>query len=313
MSMATSSAANATDDTVCANCSKAESDDAVLKRCTACKMVRYCSRDCQVAHRPTHKKACKKRAAELFDEELFKDPPEREECPICLIRLPYDENGLVFHGCCGKVLCAGCVHVKRKEDARSGNDQTCLFCGTPASKTEKEVIDRLRKGVEQNNALSMQQLGSYYMHGMSVLPKDVAKALELFEKAGKLGCADAYTKLGQFYNNDEGGKKDITKAKHYWELGAIGGNLNARYDLSVLDWNNDDFSRSCKHSLINVKAGYHASLKDLEEGFEEGYVTRDEYTEALRAYQKKNDETKNAVRDEALVYTANPSLYYENS
>ena len=32
-----------------------------------------------------HKKECKKRAAELYDEKLFKDPPPPDECPICLL------------------------------------------------------------------------------------------------------------------------------------------------------------------------------------------------------------------------------------
>ena len=45
-----------------------------LKTCTACKMVKYCNATCQKAHRPVHMKECKKRAAELRDEALFKKP-----------------------------------------------------------------------------------------------------------------------------------------------------------------------------------------------------------------------------------------------
>eukprot|EP00956_Cyclotella_meneghiniana_P002195 scaffold2448_cov24-Cyclotella_meneghiniana.AAC.3 len=69
----------------CASCGKA---DANLKACTACKLAKYCGVDCQVAHRPAHKRACKKRARELFDVELYAQPPKREECPICMIPLP---------------------------------------------------------------------------------------------------------------------------------------------------------------------------------------------------------------------------------
>ena len=62
-----------TDDDIvlCANCDKGEESAGDLKACTACKMVKYCNRECQIAHRPQHKKACKKRAAELHDEALF--------------------------------------------------------------------------------------------------------------------------------------------------------------------------------------------------------------------------------------------------
>ena len=40
-------------------------------------------------HWATHKKECKQRAAELRDEALFKDPPSKEECPICFLPMPH--------------------------------------------------------------------------------------------------------------------------------------------------------------------------------------------------------------------------------
>jgi len=66
-----------------------------LKACTACKMVKYCNKDCQIAHRPQHKKEFRKRAAELIHEEkLFKQPPTMEEdCPICFVQMPTLNSG----------------------------------------------------------------------------------------------------------------------------------------------------------------------------------------------------------------------------
>ena len=55
----------------CAACGKGGDG---LKACTACKLVKYCNASCQRAHWSKHKKACKKRAAEIHDEALFKDP-----------------------------------------------------------------------------------------------------------------------------------------------------------------------------------------------------------------------------------------------
>ncbi|EJK50901.1 hypothetical protein THAOC_29984 [Thalassiosira oceanica] len=62
---------------VCANCGAMASDTVKLKSCTACRLVKYCGVDCQRAHRKQHKKACKKRAAELKDEELYSQGRER--------------------------------------------------------------------------------------------------------------------------------------------------------------------------------------------------------------------------------------------
>jgi hypothetical protein len=58
----------------CASCDIAGVDDIQLKKCNACKSVRYCSDTCQRDHRSQHKQECKKRAAELCDEILFKQP-----------------------------------------------------------------------------------------------------------------------------------------------------------------------------------------------------------------------------------------------
>jgi len=61
-------------DEVCASCGITGGNDVKLLLCTACKLVKYCSVDCQKNHRPQHKKACKKRAAEIRDARLFTQP-----------------------------------------------------------------------------------------------------------------------------------------------------------------------------------------------------------------------------------------------
>jgi hypothetical protein len=81
---------------VCAFCGIAEIDEVKLKTCTACKSLRYCSVECQKKHRPQHKRACKKRMAELRDELLFKQPESISlgDCPICCLPLPLDPKNL---------------------------------------------------------------------------------------------------------------------------------------------------------------------------------------------------------------------------
>ena len=85
--------------TTCANCGKGEEGAGDLKACTACKLVKYCNRDCQVAHRKQHKRECKKRAAELHDAKLFKQPPPNEDCPICMLLLPELATGSKYKSC----------------------------------------------------------------------------------------------------------------------------------------------------------------------------------------------------------------------
>jgi hypothetical protein len=56
--------------------------------CKSCMLVKYCNANCQKKHWATQKKECKLRAAELRDEALFKDPPPKEDCPICFVPMP---------------------------------------------------------------------------------------------------------------------------------------------------------------------------------------------------------------------------------
>ena len=71
----------------CAECGK-DDGDVSLKACGACMRVRYCNAVCQKSHWLKHKIECRQRAAELYDEALFKDPPTKEDCSICFLSMP---------------------------------------------------------------------------------------------------------------------------------------------------------------------------------------------------------------------------------
>ena len=288
--------------TTCANCSKAEADGCKLKRCTACKMVKYCCRDCQVAHRPKHIKACKKRAAELFDEELFKDPPDQPECPICMLPMPLDRGQIMFQLCCGKTICKGCIHAQTKEDIKSGKRWddvgACAFCREPGTYSDEEEKKRLKKLMEKGNAKSLYVAASLYTKGERGFCRNPTKAIELFTKSADLGCTDAYVSLGSIYEEGYGVGRDVKKARYYFELGAIGGSIDARHNLACLDKKDGDIERASKHFVICAKAGYELSLPCVKRYFKDGIVTKDEYAEVLRAYQKQQEDRKSAMRDE---------------
>src|SRR5210317_1025298 len=97
----------------CACCGKAEVDEVKLKICTACRLVKYCSVECQKNHRKQHKKACRKRMAEIRDDRLFTQPDESHlgDCSICCLPLPLDMRKSTLMSCCSKVICDGCDYA----------------------------------------------------------------------------------------------------------------------------------------------------------------------------------------------------------
>ena len=132
---------NNTTITICANCGKkGEESTGDLKACTACKIVKYCNRECQIAHRPLHKKACKKRAAELHEEALFKEHSPREDCPICFLSLPLNVAQTTFKSCCGKRICHGCIYAMKQEARGRGKIGLCAFCREPNPISDEEIV-----------------------------------------------------------------------------------------------------------------------------------------------------------------------------
>ena len=284
--------------TTCANCGKGEESAGDLKACTACKLVKYCNRDCQVAHRKQHKRECKKRAAELHDEQLFKEHP-REECPICMLLLPYENDTVTFKSCCGKLICNGCIYAMSETGGK--NMKLCPFCKTPPAESDEEDVKRLKKLMEKGNAEAFNNLAGDYTQGILGLPRDRAKANELYLKAGELGCATGYYNLGNSYYAGRGVEVDKKKLMHYHERAAMKGHITARHNLGCSEGNAGNNQRAFKHLLISARTGHKLSLDAVKKGYMLGRVTKEEYANTLREYQKSQDEMKSEARDKAAA------------
>ena len=152
-----------------------------------------------------HKKECKKRAAELHDEELFKQPPPAEEdCPICFTRIPTLDTGSKYKTCCGKTICSGCIHSPLYDDQGNEVDnEKCPFCRTPTP-TKEEMIEMEMKRVEMNDAHAIGKQGYYYAEGISGFPQDMNKAVGLWQRSGELGLSKAYGSIGDAYHSGRG-------------------------------------------------------------------------------------------------------------
>ena len=280
---------------ICANCGKGEEESGKLQKCAACNLVKYCSRECQAAHRPQHKKACKKRASEIYDEKLFKEG-EPDECPICFQPCPIGSHQ-TFESCCGKLICNGCVYAMKASEG-GGDLYPCAFCRTPPASSYEENIKRLNKLMNKGNGEAFATLGGSYADGDLGLPQDDHKANELYLKAGELGSHNGYYNLGVSYDIGKGVEVDKKKAKHYYELAAMMGSVSARHNLGIMELKVGNHHRALKHYTIAAKAGNKGSLSAVKVGFMSGFVTKEEYANTQRAYQKAQDDMKSDMRDE---------------
>jgi hypothetical protein len=285
----------------CASCGMTESDNIKLKKCNACKSVRYCGVECQKNHRPQHKQACKKRAAELRDELLFKQPESTHlgDCPICMIPMPLDLNKSTLMSCCSKVICDGCCHANTIRVVQESLDPTCPFCRKPTP-AEEEVGGYTMKRIEANDPVAMCQQGEkYYNKG------DYCSAIEYFTKAAKLGDALAHCKLAGCYGWGEGVEKDKKKQLYHLEEAAIGGHPMARYNLGCIEGENGKIERAVKHWIIAANQGCDDSIKELRGEYAEGRISKEDFAAALRAHQAAVDATKSPQREAAEEFYRN--------
>eukprot|EP00984_Skeletonema_dohrnii_P010386 scaffold4045_cov105-Skeletonema_dohrnii-CCMP3373.AAC.10 len=282
----------------CAACGAAEADQIKkLKKCTACYLVKYCSVKCQKEHRPKHKRECKKRAAELRDELLFKQPESTHlgDCPICCLPLPIKGKKSNMMACCSKTICNGCDRANQMREFEGKLLRKCLFCRTATPKS-KEEADRIQmKRIEVNDPVAMRLMG-----GKRDGEGDYDGAIEYWTKAAGLGDAAAHYNLSLMYHEGKGVGKDKKKELHHLEEAAIAGHTFARHNLGCLEAGNGRADRAMKHWVIAANLGDDGSLEILKDAFGNGLlISKEDFAAALRAHQAAVDATKSPQREAA--------------
>ena len=289
----------ADDEILCASCGVAGGDGIKLRKCTACYLVRYCGVKCQKEHRPKHKKECKKKAAELRDELLFKQPESScfGDCPICCLPLPLpldSQSKSVMMPCCSKSICDGCNLANKRRELEGRLQEACPFCRHPAPKSQVEAERIHMKRVEANDPVALRNVGQQrYQEG------DYKGAIEYFKKAAELGDVMSHYRLSWSYRDGGGVEKDEKKEMYHREQAAIGGHPEARHNLGCYEWGNGQYERGARHFIIAAKLGYDQSMGLVKKLYQGGSVSKDDFASTLRAHKAAVDATKSPQREAA--------------
>ena len=169
---------------------------------------------------------------ETADIDLFAPIPEREECPICLIPMPNDDE-VIFKSCCGKLICLGCMYKQMVTGLKKGkhpDEYKCALCRQPSLSGQKR-IKRLKKLMKKNDPDAFIEMAKEYKTGEITLQSDT-KALEMYICSAELGLADGFGKLGWYYEEGIAVEQDMSKALEYYEITAKKGSLDAHKYLA---------------------------------------------------------------------------------
>ena len=289
----------------CANCGTTGCDTNVkLKICTACRLVKYCSVDCQKAHRKPHRKACKQRAAELKDEQLYSqghERPEEDFCPICTLPIElrvHDHS--VINVCCMKRICDGCDFATQN---RGMSD--CAFCRAPCLDDDADALAMAEARVEKKDPIAMLWLGQKYFHGELGLQKDGLRAVEMWTEAAEHGSIQAIFGLGYSYRRGEGVDQNDEKAAELYKKAAMLGHVESRHSLGCYEGEKGEYDRAARHFFISAKMGYEDSVEAIKKMFMVGLATKEQYAQALKGYQDSLEGMKSHDRDQAKKVNLN--------
>ena len=285
----------------CVSCGIAGGDDITLKDCDNCDLVKYCGVKCQKDHRPKHEEECMKRAAELRDEILFKQPESSHlgDCPICCLPLPIDNQKSILMSCCSKMICGGCDVANQMRELERSIQQKCPFCRKALPETNEEVNERLMKRIEANDPVAMCEMGAERYD-----ERDYKTAFEYWTRAAVLGDIEAHFELSCLYDKGEGVGKDEKRELYHLTEAAIGGHPGARHNLGFMEKGSGRMDRAVKHYIIAAKLGSDDSLKIVKNLYKDGDVSKNDFAAALDGHYAAVNATMSPQREEAAKYFA---------
>ena len=155
-----------------------------------------------------------------------------------------------------------------------------------------EANSWIKKQVEAGNARAQAALSVLYKKGITV-PQDYEQSYKLAYDSAVQECAEGQCLLGNRLSNGEGCKKDLIKAKMYWENAAAQGVLDAQDSLGWLYWEgNDDGTIQKQENLAfywfekAAEQGWAISQYCLGRLYYKGVGVAQDYCKARSWYEK---------------------------
>ena len=243
--------------------------------------------------------------AEREDPLLNWTPPAREECPICLLPLPFDEDQLFYKGCCGKTICGGCFHDQVLVDVKDGKPRSfedssvyiCPFCRSEDD--DVDVLDRDMKQAKAGHHSTFFHVGRHYFFGQMGLPQDKGEGIKWWRRAAEVGVSIAIFSLGICYEEGDGVEQNLDRALEYCQKAAELGNIDAFVAVGRLCIQKGEMDEA----VLNLRKAVICGLSDIDQFnglracYRGEYITKEEYAFTLRENQKATDEMKSESRE----------------
>ena len=155
----------------------------------------------------------------------------------------------------------------------------------------------MKRLMKKHNPDAFMAMAAEYESGGAVFQSDT-KALEMYIRAAELGNAEAFEEIAEHYGKGKVVEQDESKALVWYEIAAKKGSIEA---LSSFHGNYLNIDESVRHCIVAASAGDKESMDDLMDAYKDELLSKQDLTQALRAFQTSSDEMNSDDRDIARM------------
>ena len=163
--------------------------------------------------------------------------------------------------------------------------------------TELELSTLITKA-DQSDTKAMIKLADYY-RGVGQLDK----AFKYVHKSTLYSYPEGERKLGYFYEKGIGCEKDLVKARQFYELAAMHGDIKAKYNIGLFYYNNKQYPQAFNFVSEAAQMNYGKALLLLAYFYEHGNGVNQNYEEARECFLKALDLGEKGVYHHLGVYS----------
>ena len=145
----------------------------------------------------------------------------------------------------------------------------------------KQELDSLVNRADQSDVKAMIKLADYYR---SIDQLD--KAFKYVHKSTLYFSPEGERKLGYFYEKGIGCNKDMVKARQYYELAAMHGDIKAKYNIGLFYYHNKQYPQAYNYVKDAADNNYGKALLLLAYFYEHSVGTEQNYPLAKHTYLK---------------------------
>ena len=256
---------------------------------------------------------------ELEGADLFAPLPPTEDCAICFVPLSRMCSDTFYNACCGNFVCVACskennASVNKRNEGKNSSKKvafTCPYCREASPTCLFEEHAQYEARCLQNDPYAFTMMGELYRDGDHQVAKDDLKALDCWIRAVELNGADACICIGDVYDKGNEVTVDKERAALFWRVGALRGDVGARYNIGVAEYDLGNHEIAIRHWKIAAEAGYQPSLNALRKIYNAGnkepgeeFISKEYLDFVYRACHEAQMEVKSEEREKHRTSTS---------